>query len=163
MGLGQGDLLVHSFDLPHGVHIWSGTRYSLVFWFKDSLEAVEAGTQPWQEALVAQRHPDGLFGRVCAVNLMYSNAILAISHLETAAAAGHFLAHSNLGPAFLRLHAEGNADSLKRAIAWFRSAALTGFSLAQRNYALLMMTIKKDACNFQQDSANVFIWMRRAA
>ena len=37
--LEQGDLLVHSFDLQHGVHLWKAARHSVIFWIKDSLQA----------------------------------------------------------------------------------------------------------------------------
>ena len=42
-----GDLVVHSYDLQHGVHVWKGARYSLIFWVKDSLQAVRDRSTPW--------------------------------------------------------------------------------------------------------------------
>merc|ERR1719271_67107 len=132
-GLEQGDLLVHSFDFAHGVHLWSGMRYSLIFWFKESLESVHDGAQPWHDPLVAAGNPDGLFNKVCALNLMYSNSALAVSHLEKAATDGHFLALANLGPAYLHMHSKnvGHSHALLKAVESFRSAAGSGFALAQ--------------------------------
>ncbi|CAE8670527.1 unnamed protein product, partial [Polarella glacialis] len=56
--LEPGDLLVHSFDLQHGVHVWEGVRYSMVFWFKDCAASVQAGTTPWYEELASAGDAD---------------------------------------------------------------------------------------------------------
>ncbi|CAK9013469.1 Sel1-repeat-containing protein YbeT [Durusdinium trenchii] len=59
--LEPGDLFVHSFDLQHGVRLWSGSRYSLIFWIKSSPAAVATGTTPWYHRSAAEGDPDAMY------------------------------------------------------------------------------------------------------
>eukprot|EP01047_Picozoa_sp_COSAG01_P012267 COSAG01_NODE_549_length_15608_cov_206.443355_6_plen_200_part_00 len=54
VGLGaleNGDLVVHQYDLLHGVQTSSGQRFSLIFWFTGSGGSCDRGTSdsPWYE------------------------------------------------------------------------------------------------------------------
>ncbi|CAE7360193.1 ybeQ, partial [Symbiodinium necroappetens] len=162
--LEPGDLLVHSFDLQHGVHVWKGSRYSLVFWIKDSLQAVWDRTTPWYDSLAAEGDPDalynlaqnyehGLFGRKVDANK-------AKELYERSAAAGHHFAQNNLGLLYRRLH-EGGAgtDALQRSVHWLKAASEVGFAMAQKNLALAYT----NGQGVHRDDAQAVVWMRRAA
>merc|ERR1712113_366675 len=56
--LGLGDVLVHKFDLMHGVRIERGVRYSLIFWMKDCIESVRNFGTPWLDALAEKGDSD---------------------------------------------------------------------------------------------------------
>eukprot|EP00933_Yihiella_yeosuensis_P071850 TRINITY_DN8008_c1_g1_i12.p1 TRINITY_DN8008_c1_g1~~TRINITY_DN8008_c1_g1_i12.p1 ORF type:complete len:268 (+),score=33.68 TRINITY_DN8008_c1_g1_i12:42-845(+) len=57
-----GDMLVHSFRLPHGIRMWKGNRHSVVFWFTDSLEPVQdKKVKPWLKTLAEKNDPIALF------------------------------------------------------------------------------------------------------
>jgi len=45
--LGRGDVCVHRYDLHHGVEVQEGSRYELLLFFKDSMQAVMDDTSPW--------------------------------------------------------------------------------------------------------------------
>ncbi|CAE7587298.1 ybeQ [Symbiodinium natans] len=162
--LEPGDLLVHSFDLQHGVHVWKGARYSLVFWIKDSLQAVRDRTTPWYDSLAAEGDPDalynlaqnyehGLFGR-------HLDLHKARELYERSAAAGHHFAQNNLGLLYRRLH-EGGAggDELQRSVYWLKAASEAGFAMAQKNLALAYA----NGQGVRRDDAQAVVWMRRAA
>ena len=45
--LQRGELLLHRWDVMHGVHVTAGERYSLVVWCAESEAALAAGDYPW--------------------------------------------------------------------------------------------------------------------
>ena len=47
LDLDHGDLLLHSFDMMHGVDVVKGERYSLVLWFSTCEEACSQRRSPW--------------------------------------------------------------------------------------------------------------------
>eukprot|EP00929_Paragymnodinium_shiwhaense_P108095 TRINITY_DN74415_c0_g1_i1.p1 TRINITY_DN74415_c0_g1~~TRINITY_DN74415_c0_g1_i1.p1 ORF type:complete len:578 (-),score=130.87 TRINITY_DN74415_c0_g1_i1:47-1780(-) len=157
-----GDLVVHSFDLQHGVFVWGGVRYSMVFWIKDSPESVQAKTSPWYDDLaeegdvdamynVAQATERGLMGRE-------QNIEIAISLYGQSAAAGHHFAQVRLAALFHHAHAAGMAPSgLELSRKWLLAAANQGFSVAQRTLALSL------ARQEEPDPEEAAVWMRRAA
>eukprot|EP00434_Breviolum_minutum_P044797 symbB.v1.2.040055.t1/scaffold6959.1/size14229/1 len=144
-GLEPGDLLVHSFDLQHGVHLWKGVRYSVVFWIKDSLQAVREGTTPWYHGLAEKGDPDACYN--LAQNYEYGlfghqqDISKAIELYERSARAGHHFAQNNLALVYRRLH-ENTTDPaeaeqlLHRSVEWLQTAAKSGFAMAQKNLAL---------------------------
>eukprot|EP00439_Symbiodinium_sp_Y106_P066272 s2460_g10.t1 len=163
--LEPGDLLVHSFDLQHGVHVWKGSRYSLVFWIKDSLQAVWDRTTPWYDSLAAEGDPDALYN--LAQNYEHGlfsrklDANKARELYERSAAAGHHFAQNNLGLLYRRLHEGGGAgtDTLQRSVHWLKAASEAGFAMAQKNLALAYT----NGQGVRRDDAQAVVWMRRAA
>jgi len=161
--LEPGDLVVHSFNLQHGVHVSKGARYSVVFWVKDSIEAVEDGTEPWQESLMQQGHADGLY--YAAEKVSSPEEIpAAIQCLERAAYQGHHFAQTNLGPMYYEAHRMGSGvpGALEKSAEHLRRAAMTGFAMAQKNYALAHLHGKKET-GIELNANEAFKWMLSAA
>eukprot|EP00435_Cladocopium_sp_Y103_P017937 s3003_g4.t1 len=149
-----GDLLVHSFDLQHGVHVWKGIRYSLVFWIKDSLQAVREGTTPWYHGLAEQGDPDALYN--LAQNYEYGlfghrkDISKAIELYERSARAGHHFAQNNLALVYRNLHQNTTAPAesqqlLQKSVEWLQAAAKAGFGMAQKNLALHAAAMRHSA------------------
>eukprot|EP00928_Gymnodinium_smaydae_P056401 TRINITY_DN39791_c0_g1_i1.p1 TRINITY_DN39791_c0_g1~~TRINITY_DN39791_c0_g1_i1.p1 ORF type:complete len:481 (+),score=32.68 TRINITY_DN39791_c0_g1_i1:72-1514(+) len=159
-----GDILVHSYDLPHGVHVSNGSRYSLILWFKNTPECVSLKTQPWHDELVAIRDADGLFNKVCANNLVSSDVRLAVSYLRRAARSGHFLAASNLGSAYLQAYqcGIGIPNALNKAVYWLERSGTQGCALAQRNCGLLRY-LDLQHLRLQPDYQKAVTWFSKAA
>ena len=142
-----GDLLLHRFDLPHGVDVLSGRRFSVIFWFKDCEESVRQGTTPWYDREegsdacynLGVQHELGLHGK--SINLAKAK-----SFYRRAAEAGHAFAQNNLG-----LLEPSEAEK------WLRRAAERGHATAQMNLA--MWLLERDAC----DAGEAWRLMRSAA
>lgn len=162
-----GDLLVHSFDLQHGVHVWKGIRYSLVFWIKDSLQAVREGTTPWYHGLAEQDDPDALYN--LAQNYEYGlfghrkDISKAIELYERSAQTGHHFAQNNLALVYRSLCQNTTASEsqqlLQKSVEWLQAAAKAGFGMAQKNLALAYT----NGQGLRRDDAQAVVWMRRAA
>ncbi|CAE7397460.1 ybeQ, partial [Symbiodinium pilosum] len=159
-----GDMLVHSFDLQHGVHVWKGARYSLVFWIKDSLQAVCDGTTPWYDPLAAEGDPSALYN--LAQNYEHGlsgrklDSAKAQELYERSAAAGHHFAQNNLGLMYRRLYdAAAGGDQLQRSVHWLREAAEAGFAMAQKNLAVAYA----NGHGVRKDDTQAAVWLRRAA
>lgn len=54
----SGDVLVHGFNLPHGVRVTSGARYSLIAWFKREPGHRFSDANPWLEELARGGDPE---------------------------------------------------------------------------------------------------------
>ncbi|CAJ1432337.1 unnamed protein product, partial [Effrenium voratum] len=139
--LEPGDLLVHSFDLQHGVHVWEGARYSIVFWIKDSAQAVRDRSTPWYRRLEEQGDADVLFN--LAQNFEHGlfgepvDLAKALELYELSAGKGHHFAQNNLGLIYRRLHeSSGEEQLLRKSVHWLKAAAEAGFAMAQKNLAL---------------------------
>ena len=52
--LERGDLLLHGFDMLHGVEVPRGQRYSLVLWFSDGKHACAGRGTPWLQSAAAR-------------------------------------------------------------------------------------------------------------
>lgn len=164
--LEPGDLLVHSFDLQHGVHVSRGSRYSLVIWFKDSPKAVVGGTTPWLERLaeegdahaahlLAESYEYGEHGRPCDLQE-------AVRLYQLGAQAGHHWSQTSLGYLY-QMQAEdagaAAAEYWRASAQWFELAARSGFAEAQRCLAMLLLGGAGGEADFAQAAA----WMWRAA
>lgn len=165
-----GDLVVHSFDLQHGVHVWKGVRYSLVLWVKDSPESVRDRTTPWYDELAEAGDPDalynlaqnfehGLFGRPL-------DLARAAELYEKSAGQGHHFAQNNLALLYRKLNEEaaahgggGDPGLLDKSAALLLAAAAAGFALAQKNLAVAFA----NGHGVQQDDAQAICWMRQSA
>lgn len=167
-----GDLLVHSYDLLHGVHVWgSSERYSLIFWVKDSPQSVLDGTAPWYDAQgepetadelipLAHHYETGRYGRS-------KDEQEARRIYERCADMGSPIAMNNLGLLCQRkalerrkAGAEEEAEvDAREAVEYWRRAAEMGFVLSQRNLA--------EACaeglGVAKNVGEARAWMRRAA
>ncbi|CAE8616012.1 unnamed protein product [Polarella glacialis] len=169
-----GDLVVHSFDLQHGVHVWKGVRYSLIFWIKDSLQAVREHTTPWYQRLADEGDPDALYN--VAQNYehgTFGNPVdlpKAVALYERSAATGHHFAQNNLGLIYRRAGESGGADAaslgrlskfdlLQKSVEWLKAAAEGGFAMAQKNLALAYA----NGQGVRKDDSQAVAWMRRAA
>ena len=61
ISLAPGDVIAHSFDLQHGVHVTGGRRCSVIFWFTDSASSCVDKSRPWYEAAAAAGDPDAQY------------------------------------------------------------------------------------------------------
>lgn len=159
-----GDLVVHSFDLQHGVHVWKGIRYSLIFWIKDSAKAVREHTTPWYDKLAEEGDADALY----ALALNHSSGssgkpldiVRAIELYERSAREGHHFAQNNLGTLYKKAHKVMSlADGLKKSVSWLGAAADAGFAMAQKNLALAYANGE----GVERSEAKAAEWMLRAA
>ncbi|CAJ1380058.1 unnamed protein product [Effrenium voratum] len=162
--LEPGDLLVHSFDLQHGVHVWEGARYSIVFWIKDSAQAVRDRSTPWYRRLEEQGDADVLFN--LAQNFEHGlfgepvDLAKALELYELSAGKGHHFAQNNLGLIYRRLHeSSGEEQLLRKSVHWLKAAAEAGFAMAQKNLALAYA----NGQGLRRDDAQAVVWMRKAA
>lgn len=162
--LEQGDLLVHSFDLPHGVHIWRGVRYSLIFWVKTSPQAVRDNSTPWYDEKAARRDADAMY----AMGMNHSRGSAgtaldiaeAIKCYERSARAGHYFAQNNLGILYKKAHQVLNITAgLTKSAKWLRIAADAGFAIAQRNLALAYQAGE----GVERSPQEALQWMTRSA
>ena len=53
IAMAPGDVVAHSFDLQHGVHVTGGRRCSVIFWFTDSAASCSDKSRPWYAAAAA--------------------------------------------------------------------------------------------------------------
>lgn len=163
--LEPGDLVAHSFDLQHGVHVWKGERYSLIFWVKDSLRSVREHTTPWHDKLAEQDDPDGLYN--IAQNYEYGmfgkplDLPKALELYEKSARAGHHFAQNNLGLLHRKAHeaSGGSSGSLQKSFEWLKVAAEGGFAMAQKNLAIAFA----NGHGVRRDDVRAASWMRKAA
>ena len=129
-----GDVLVHQFDLMHGVQVESGTRLAIAVWFYDSPRSRHFGVAPWVLRAADAGNPDAQFlqATFCAQG-RFGNARdddAAERWLRAGAEQGHAI--SQLG---LARHVLGRGDEAAAA-AHFRLAAEQGHVEAQ--YALAL-------------------------
>lgn len=160
--IGQGDLLTHSFDIQHGVHLSRGTRYSLILWMKDSPESVCDRTTPWLDRLAEQGDPHAL--HLLAETYESGEAgrrrdlRRAFQFYRQSAKAGHCWSQTSLGCLYQMEDNEEGAVvpfDWETSVKWFRRAAEGGFAMAQRNLALAYLE--------GSDGPQAVTWMRRAA
>ncbi|CAE7280253.1 unnamed protein product, partial [Symbiodinium microadriaticum] len=151
--LEPGDLLVHSFDLQHGVEVTQGSRYSLIFWLKDSPEAVATGTTPWYEKAAAAGEPDALYNLGIQRELGLHGQEIDLQKAKEAylksAELGHHFSQNNLALLYQE-HPELDVDG-RGSLHWMRLAAASGFAVAQKNLGTMLM----------EEPASR--WLRRAA
>lgn len=163
-----GDLLVHSFDLQHGVHLAEGVRYSLVLWLKDSPDAVRDDTTPWLDGPAEAGDPHAL--HLLAENFEFGefgqrrDLRRAVQLYRRSAEAGHYWSQNSLACLYQEKAQQVNdvAEALacwKFSVKWLRAAAESGFAEAQRNLAA--MYLEGAAAGY--DAAQAVAWMRRAA
>eukprot|EP01062_Namystynia_karyoxenos_P058912 TRINITY_DN50369_c0_g1_i1.p1 TRINITY_DN50369_c0_g1~~TRINITY_DN50369_c0_g1_i1.p1 ORF type:complete len:417 (+),score=142.56 TRINITY_DN50369_c0_g1_i1:55-1251(+) len=131
--MADGDAVLHGSDLEHGVAVSSGSRLSIIAWFRDSPESVQQQASPWyatrahggdadaQLMLGLQRAEDG-------------DPAAAEQWLRTAAAAGHHAAQMHLGALLLRQGRFGAGEEQ------LGLSAAQGYAPSQRHLAVVRGT-----------------------
>jgi len=129
-----GDVLVHQFDLMHGVELQRGSRLAIAVWFYDSPTSRHLGIAPWVERAAVAGNPDAQFlqATFCAQGRFGNerDEDTAERWLRASAETGH--ATSQLG---LARHLLGKGEEAAAAVS-FRQAAEQGHAEAQ--YALAL-------------------------
>ena len=152
-----GDVLVHQFDLMHGVDVQGGDRYAVAVWFYDSPDSRARGTAPWVLAAAEGGNADAQFlqATFCAQGRFgnQQDDEVAAEWLERGAAQGH--ATSELG---LARHLLGAGEE-ERAAGYFRRAAEQGHVEAQYSLALCHL----DGMGVPPDRIAAAEWFGRAA
>lgn len=159
-----GDIVAHSFDLQHGVFVKEGTRYSMVFWFKDCQESAQTGAVPWYDTMAEKGDANALFnlGQAHEFGLCGKSAddIQAIRSYAASASKGHHLAQVALSKLLFQAGAmDAGSDLHDMAVGWLRKAAEAGFAEAQKKYALALF----DRDESDNDCIEAAVWMGKAA
>jgi len=153
-----GDILVHSYDLLHGVRTYAGIRYSLIFWFKDSPEACTSNTSPWY--LAAAKCGDDAAQYNLGTNLEHGrwgcqrDPLAAAEWYERSASQGNFMALTALAAL-----SEGDGSDDKAERLYERAAAL-GSSTAMMNLARLHT---HGLCGCARNEEAAARWLKAAA
>jgi len=154
---GPGDVLVHQFDLMHGVEVHAGTRYALALWFSDSPRSRLKGTTPWVLKAAQAGNADAMFlqASFCAQGRFGAELDEATARrwLERGAAQGHAVSLLGLGRHLL---GEGEAEA---AVASFRLAAEQGHVEAQYTLAICYT----DGIGVESSVDEAAIWFDMAA
>ncbi|CAE8641548.1 unnamed protein product [Polarella glacialis] len=115
-----GDLVVHSFDLPHGVHVLSGIRYSLLLFAKPSKRSVREGTTPWYSTIATLGDPDALYNKAGDYwrgrNGRAPDLLKAIQLFKQSAEAGHDFAQTSFYLACRDSAQEAEAAALRKKV-----------------------------------------------
>jgi len=162
--IGRGDAVFHQFDLEHGAEVLSGTRYSLIFWAKDSMHACLTNGVPWYHDCANAGDADAQY---LLAGLYYSgygtigesrNEESAVYWYKRAAEQGQAEAMLNLGSMYDEAHGSLEDDPAL-AVRWWREAAERGSCAAQQNLASALLRGR----GIVQDEAGALWWMEQAA
>lgn len=152
--LSPGDVVLHSFNLQHGVDVFEGERYSVIFWFKDSEASVKDGSTPWYDKMAAESSDtsvDALYNLGVQFELgvhgKEKDFEKAKDFYRNAAERGHHFAQNNLA----LLEADDQVAEI-----WLRAASEKGHSTAQMNLAIHLL------CQDENDPTAAE-WMQLAA
>lgn len=153
----QGDVLVHQFDLMHGVEVGGGTRYAIALWFSDSPASRAARRAPWVLAAAEAGNADAQFlmATFCAQGRFGTplDEAAATEWLERGAAQGHAVSQLGLGR-----HRLGQGDAVAAA-ASFRAAAEQRHVEAEYSLALFYL----DGIGVERSVAQARRWFTAAA
>ena len=153
----RGDVLVHQFDLMHGVEVACGTRYAIALWFSDSPASRAAGRAPWVRAAAEAGNADAQFlmATFCAQGRFGTprDDAAATAWLRRGAAHGHAVSQLGLGR-----HLLGQDDATGAAES-FRAAAEQGHVEAQYSLALCYL----DSIGVARSVAEARRWFAEAA
>jgi len=120
-----GDLAIHQSDLPHGVQVFAGKRYSLIFWFQDSIDSCITDTTPWKEQKALEGDPDAMCALASELKTERS-----VELYRKAAEMGQIEAMRELG---YMIHKEGKTEE---ALKFWQLAADAGDGGATRMLAM---------------------------
>jgi len=160
--LGAGDMIVHRYDLQHGVQVLSGCRYSLIFWLKDSWEACLADSTPWYDMAARAGDADAQCNMAMNLHLgnggLEKNVALAAEWYKRAAVQGQPIAQMKLGHLYMR--GEGGLErDPAEAIVWWRRSAELGHRSSQR----LLGSALFDGDGIEQERLEGLAWLEAAA
>lgn len=158
-----GDLLVHSFELQHGVHVRSGLRHSLIFWLKDSPEAVASDATPWVDQRAATGDPHGLHLKGCDAFKVHDMR-QALGLYKRSARAGHPWSEYFLGVVYSQMAQSANTTPVQQlynaqAMKWWTRAADAGLVEAQKDLAVTYMSGEV----VDEDPVQAAWWLEEAA
>lgn len=152
-----GDVLVHQFDLQHGVEVEDGERYALAIWFADAPQSRARGTAPWVARAAAAGNADAQFllATFCAQGRFghRRDDDAAAEWLARGAAQGHAVSVLGLGR-----HHLGRGEEAEAASCFLR-AAQAGHVEAQYSAGICLLEAKGVA----RDVAEAAKWLREAA
>lgn len=163
--IGRGDLAVHQYDLPHGVRVFEGRRYSLIFWVKDCIASCVTNATPWYEAAAKAGDADAMtafaqkLSRGMNQDGVGSDVEQAAVWYKRAAELGQVEAQTNLG-SFFETGRGGLEANGPEALRWWRKGADAGDSGAQR---MLALAYSSGSCGVPRNDAEALRWMNRAA
>jgi len=154
----NGSMVMHQYDLDHGVSVWNGTRHSLIFWLKPASELCSTNLSPWYQAdaesgdadsqnNLAGCYKDGGCG--FAADLKKS-----AMWYKQAAKQGHWQALCSL--AGMYADGLGVQRDEKKARQILKKAAKTGYAVAQRKLGEFLEHGKGDAKDLE-GAASLFL------
>lgn len=132
-----GDLISHQFDLNHGVHVYAGTRYSLVLWLKENQELCTNNETPWHDAPAREGDADALSGMAMKFQMQTDKPEMSaqsLGWLKKAAELGQYQAMAAL--AYRYIDMPEVPDRMERATKLWRGAAEQGDGVSAHNLAL---------------------------
>ena len=155
LALKSGDLLIHGYNVLHGVNVTSGARYSVIGWFKDRAGLCASDANPWVHELADTGDAD-------AMNQLMQKAIkdgdvsTAQRWAERAAAAGHTGAMTFRAMGLFRSKLPEDRAEAARLV---EAASHAGRRDAMALYA---WALDSGACG-RVDRTEALTWRRRAA
>ena len=160
LSAGRTSAIFHSYDLNHGVELLSGTRYSAVFWFSDSVASCHAGVSPWYRQSAA----DGSMDAQQALGELYQRGssgyprdpAMAAMWYTRASEQGSAASQSKLGR--MLLAGEGVPQDKALGMHWLERSALQGHAPAE--YTMGLACQLGDAKGGLEEAAR---WFLRAA
>lgn len=132
--LGNGSVVLHQYDLDHGVEVTQGHRTSLIFWISTGTSACEASETPWYADAVEAGDADAKANYA----MCYARGACGVPHdpakamllYREAAEQGHWQAQCALAHA-LQIGWGLDKDEVE-ARKWYGRAADLGSALAQQ-------------------------------
>ena len=132
-----GDVLLHRFDVMHGVEVAAGSRYSLVLWLSDCAESAHARVTPWLRGAAdsGNAYAQFLYAEACKTGSygVEQDLSRAVQYGLRAARQGHALSQHQLG--FMYQAGRGVERSDERCRELWLSAAEAGLASAQLDVA----------------------------
>jgi len=143
IALGRGDVVVHQYDLHHGVRVTAGARYSLIFWFMDTRAACLQNTRFWYRSAAEAGVPDAMCNWAACLEQgdgsgQAPSFEAALPWYERAIALGHVQSMNNL--AKILWEGEAVPTDVGKAVALWQRSAEGGYTTAQRNLGSVYLT-----------------------
>ena len=154
--LGSGDLLVHDHNVLHGVNVTSGTRYSLVGWYKDRPGLCASDDNPWVLEMAEAGDAEAMYNVMQRAQATGDQG-KADKWGKRAANAGHAGAMTAIAAGLFRTNQE---DDRKEATRLLAKASELGRRDAMAFYA---WALDRGAGLPHADPEAALMWRRRAA
>ena len=141
----KGDVLVHRFDVMHGVDVTRGDRFSLVLWLSDCQESVDAAATPWLRGAAesGNTYAQFLYSEACQAGRggVNQDEGRAVEFASRAAGQGHALSQHCLGYRYKA--GNGVLQSDERCRELWQQSAEAGLAAAQADLARCFVTVPK--------------------